>query len=76
MWFVFLALAISTVLNAVYYIRALGCIFSREGVEDLARHKVSKSYTVGMSVFIVANIALGLFYQKIFDILSLGLQFF
>ena len=76
MWFVLLALAISTVLNAVYYIKALATVYSREGVEDTARRKISKSFTIGMSLFIVANVALGLFYQRIFDILSLGMKFF
>ncbi|MBQ3008870.1 MAG: sodium:proton antiporter, partial [Oscillospiraceae bacterium] len=68
--------AISTVLNAVYYIKALATVYSREGVEDTARRKISKSYTIGMSLFIVANVALGLFYQRIVDILSLGMKFF
>lgn len=76
MWFVMLALAISTVLNAVYYIKAIGTVFSRQGVTDTAKHKNSRTYTIGMGIFIVANIALGLFYQKIYDVLSLGLKFF
>ncbi len=76
MWFVFLALALSTVLNAVYYIKAIAAVFSKEGVEDTYKHRNSKSYTIGMGIFIAANIALGLFYQKIYDILSLGLKFF
>ncbi len=76
MWFVLMALALSTVLNAVYYIKAIAAVFTKDGVEDTSVHKNSRSYTIGMSIFIVANIALGLFYQKIFDILSLGIKFF
>ena len=76
MWFVLLTLAISTVLNAVYYIKALTAVFSRQGVEDVVKHKIPKSYTIGMSIFIIANVALGLFYQRIFDILTLGMKFF
>lgn len=74
MWFVLLALAISTVLNASYYIRAIRCIYSK-GTESPAHHRVSRSYNLGMGVFIAANVALGLFYQKIVDIIALGLNF-
>ena len=74
MWFVLLALAVSTVLNAVYYIRAIRCIYSKD-TDSHPRHKVSRSYNLGMGVFIVANVALGLFYQKIVDIIALGLNF-
>ena len=74
MWFVLLALAISTVLNAAYYIRAIRCIYSRD-TESAPQHRISRSYNLGMGVFIVANVALGLFYQKIVDIIALGLNF-
>lgn len=74
MWFVLLALAVSTVLNAVYYIRAIRCIYSKD-TESHPQYKVSPSYNLGMGVFIVANVALGLFYQKIVDIIALGLNF-
>ena len=74
MWFVLLALAVSTVLNAVYYIRAIRCIYSKD-TDSHPQHKVSRSYNLGMGVFIVANVSLGLFYQKIVDIIALGLNF-
>ena len=74
MWFVLLALAISTVLNASYYIRAIRCIYSKE-TESPAHHRISRSYNLGMGLFIAANVALGLFYQKIVDIIALGLNF-
>lgn len=74
MWFVLFALAASTVLNAVYYIRAIRTVYSKD---EQPRHeyKPSKSYKIGMGIFIAANAALGLFYQKIVDIISLGLNF-
>ena len=75
MWFVLLALAISTVLNASYYIRAIRCIYSK-GTDSAGHHRVSRSYNLGMGIFIVANVALGLFYQNIVDIIALGLNFF
>lgn len=74
MWVVLFTLAISTVLNAIYYINAIACIFSRTGT-DLAKRKNPKTYTFGMAVFIIANVALGLFYQKIVDIIVLGINF-
>ena len=74
MWITLFALAISTVLNAVYYIRAIVSVFSRSE-EPLEKHKNSKSYNIGMGVFIASNVALGLFYQKIVDIIALGLNF-
>ena len=74
MWVVLFTLAISTVLNAIYYVNAIACIFSRTGT-DLAKRKNPKTYTFGMAVFIIANVALGLFYQKIVDIIVLGINF-
>ena len=74
MWFVLFALAVSTVLNAVYYIRAIGMIYSKKDV-DVTRHKNPLSYNIGMGVFIVANVMLGLFYQNIVDIIQTGLKF-
>lgn len=74
MWFVLFALAVSTVLNAVYYIRAIGTLFSRKS-DDLKRRKNSLSYNLGMGIFITANVLLGLFYQNIVNIIQTGLEF-
>lgn len=74
MWITLFALAISTVLNAVYYIRAIIAIFSKSET-PLEKHINSKSYNIGMGVFIAANMVLGLFYQNIVDIIALGLNF-
>lgn len=73
MWFVLFGLAVSTVLNAIYYTRALAVIYNKEG-QDTEKYKNSKSYIIGMSVFIVANIALGLFYQRVVDVIISGLS--
>ncbi|MEG1782996.1 MAG: proton-conducting transporter membrane subunit, partial [Oscillospiraceae bacterium] len=73
MWPVLFALAISTVLNAIYYIRAIGIFYHKEG-QDLTKFKNAKSYVVGMSIFIVANLALGLFYQNVVDVIVSGLS--
>ena len=73
MWPALLALALSTVLNAIYYIRIITIIYHKDG-QDLTRFKNSKTYVLGMSVFIVANLALGLFYQNIVDVIISGLS--
>ncbi len=74
MWFVLFALAVSTVLNAIYYIRAIGVMYSKQGVENITRYKNPKSYTIGMALFIIANIMLGLFYSPIISLLTTGLE--
>ena len=73
MWFTLIALAVSTVLNAMYYIRAIRNIYLK--TSDTEVRPVAKSYKIGMSIFIVANVLLGLFYQYIVDIVDLGLKF-
>ena len=73
MWFTLIALAVSTVLNAMYYIRAIRNIYLK--TDDIEKRPVAKSYTIGMGMFIAANVLLGLFYQHIVDILALGLKF-
>ncbi|MBQ7284549.1 MAG: sodium:proton antiporter [Oscillospiraceae bacterium] len=74
MWVALAALAVSTVLNAVYYFRALTVIFSRSEGEITARHKNSATYNLAMAVFIVANVLLGLFYQPVMDVLTVGMS--
>ena len=73
MWFALIALAVSTVLNAMYYIRAIRNIYLK--TDDIQPRPIAKSYKFGMSLFIVANVLLGLFYQHIVDIIDLGLKF-
>ena len=73
-WFMLFALAVSTVLNAIYYTKALVVIFSKDG--DTAKRKQHLSYVLGMGVFIAANVLLGLFYQQFFDVISTGIKLF
>lgn len=75
MWFALFALAISTVLNAVYYTKALTVFFYREG-QNVIRFKNSKTYTFGISAFILVNVALGLCYQPVMNIIIEGLKVF
>ena len=73
MWFTLIALAVSTVLNAMYYIRAIRNIYLK--TDDIQPRQIAKSYKIGMGLFIVANVLLGLFYQYIVNIIDLGLKF-
>ncbi len=73
MWIVLFALAISTVLNARYYIAAIRTIYSKPETDE--EYTVPKTYKIGMSIFIVANVLMGLFYQNIVDIIATGLNY-
>ncbi|MEG0020735.1 MAG: proton-conducting transporter membrane subunit, partial [Oscillospiraceae bacterium] len=75
MWLALFALAVSTVLNAVYYIKALAIIFFKEK-QNTVKYKNPKTYIIGMSAFIVANILMGLFYQPVVDIIIQGMKVF
>ena len=43
--------------------------------DDIQPRQIAKSHKIGMSLFIVANVLLGLFYQHIVNIIDLGLKF-
>ena len=74
MWIALAALAVSTVLNALYYIRVIAIIFSKTEGETVERRRNSATYNIAMIVFIIANVMLGLFYQPIMDIISTGMN--
>lgn len=73
---VMLVLALSSVLNALYFIRTLIRIFS-EG-EDKRRSTVRHGalYRISMSTLIAVNLALGLFSWVFTYLIGLGLQMF
>ncbi len=73
MWVALFALAVSTVLNALYYIRALSVIFSKKEGESVERYKNPKTYTFAMIVFIVVNVLFGIFYQPVMNIIATGM---
>ena len=73
MWVALITLAISTVLNAIYYIRAIAVIFSREKGEGRDGYKNSATYLIAMAMFIIVNVALGLFYQPVMDVITVGM---
>lgn len=72
MWFVLIALAVSTLLNAMYFIKVLMTIYTKTD-ESIVRVKNGFNYTFGVSAFIILNLFVGVFYQRVVDILATGL---
>ncbi len=75
MWIALFALAVSTVLNALYYFKALTVIFSKDNNEKSVRHKNPGTYIIGMVMFIVVNVAYGVFFKYVADIIVTGFEF-
>ncbi len=68
-------IAVSTVLNAIYYVKVISVIYNKKD-SDTKRFSCGNMYILGMTMFIVANLSLGIFYQPIVDIITIGLQLF
>ena len=73
-----LALALSTILNTFYFMRALIRLFNRplDSAVERVPMRTQVSYTVAASVFGVANLAIGIFAQPMLSLLSQGLEQF
>ncbi len=78
-WIPLIALAISTILNALYFLKTLLRIFTRDpelvklnrGLPDK-----SKRYIFSLVMLSVINIFVGLFAQPIIDVIGIGLEMF
>jgi multicomponent Na+:H+ antiporter subunit D len=74
------ALGLSTVLNALYYIPALSCLYGAEKENSqVSNHRTASlpaTYTLALIVFITLNVSIGLFSQPLIRILEQGLQTF
>ena len=78
-----IVLAISTILNAIYFMRTVVRIYSperdlyvgREGYKVIHTRE-QKGYTVTVILFIILNIALGLCSQPILELIGKGLDMF
>lgn len=70
-------LAISTILNALYFIRAVISIYTprNEHYKDEA-YRPGKTFCVGLVCFIIINFVLGLASYPIFNAIEQGLQMF
>lgn len=86
-----LVLTLSTVLNALYYLPAIACIYSHHGdgadihsggdthageFEPLKFVKTPFAYKATLILFIVLNFALGIFSQPVLNAIEQGLEVF
>ena len=76
MWITLLALALSTVLNAIYFLRTVIRIYLPRDWSHYEQVKASASFTMAIVVFIMLNLLLGLCSQPFTDAISLGLSMF
>ena len=72
---VLLVLAISMILNALYFLPSCIAIWtpSREG-ETFRKPNASPAFSVAIVLFIVANLALGIWYGPIIHVIEMGLS--
>ncbi len=75
---VMLTLAVSSVLNALYFIRTIIRIYSYKEPDSRTKvqDKVEKSYVIPMGILTAGNLLLGLFSWIIVDLIQRGLQMF
>ena len=70
-------LAISTILNAVYFIRAVISIYTPRNEHFIVPgYKPAVTFSVAMVFFIVLNFVLGIFSNPIMDAIEVGLKMF
>ncbi len=72
MWFVLIAVAVSTILNASYFLTFIVKIYSKSEIGERDR-SVTPRYKLGVTAFIVLNVALGILFQPIMNIINAGL---
>lgn len=77
-WITLIALAVSTVLNAMYFLRTLLRIYTRsdEHIKDKANADRSFRYIAVLGAFIALNVFIGLQSQPIIDTITYGLKMF
>ena len=73
---VMVVLAVSSLLNALYFIRTLIRIFSENGNTVRSTKKHGALYHISMSALIGMNLALGLFSWVFTGLIEKGLQMF
>ncbi len=73
MWLVLGGIAVSTVMNAVYFFRTLMSVYTRDEGHTV-RYKNDKNYNFALGLFIVLNISLGIFYEPIIETINKGLS--
>ena len=77
---ILVVLAISTILNAIYFIHTVVTIYTPvadEGKTQERRHWHEKPWvTISLVIFIALNVALGVFSQPVVDLITRGLMMF
>lgn len=74
---VLVALAISMILNAMYFLPSVIAIWSRPKEETavaIKKTQVSPTFALAMVLFIVVNLVLGIGYRPIIDVMKLGIE--
>lgn len=74
MWITLIALAVSTILNALYFMRTVIRIYRPDGWVHQERKKASWSYACVIAAFILLNVFLGICSQPLTDMIALGLS--
>ena len=73
MWLTLLTLALSTVLNALYYIPAVTVLWSKPQPQEKGETlPVDKTFTVSTVCFIAAVLVLGIFFDPIMTVIGTG----
>lgn len=73
---VLLVLAISMILNAMYFLPSVIAIWTPETKAEKEAHikiSMSPTYCIAMVLFILANVALGIWYQPFIHIIEMGI---
>ena len=67
------ALAISMILNAMYFLPSVIAIWSRPK-EEVKKAQISPLFAVAMVLFIVVNFVLGIGYRPIVEVMEMGIE--
>ena len=76
MWIAMIALAISTILNAVYFLHTIMTIYTPVSETKMPVEKNTLSYTAAICIFVVLNLFLGIGSNLIWQAISAGVQMF
>ena len=71
------ALAISMILNAMYFLPSVIAIWTRpkeDGEGASKRAQISPTFALAMVLFIVVNLVLGIGYRPIIDVMKQGIE--
>lgn len=72
-----IVLAVSTILNAIYFMKTVIRIYTPEQTEyEAVTYQGQKLYTVTAVLFILLNVALGMLSQPLVDMIRVGIEMF